>query len=294
MNKEKVEVVPYNTEWAKMFELEAILIKEALGQNCLQTYHIGSTAVPGLSAKPVIDIIAVVKDIMKVDEANKAMENLGYKSKGENGMLFRRFFQKRGRGNNYNIHIFEEGNSEIDRHFKFRDWMINHADDRALYEKLKKDLAAKYPNDIFNYCFGKERFVADIDKKTGFNGLRVVKALTPRELKAVEHFREKSSTGKMLKDAAEVANHSSKILEATEAFDRSENIYFALYQGSDIIGYANIQLIPDTVKLAITWDIFIDEPYRSQDIDNQLSAIFKRWIEEQGIVQSLKFSFNSL
>lgn len=291
MNKEKVEVVPYNTEWPKMFEREAILIKKALGENCLQMHHIGSTAVPKLSAKPVIDMIAVVRDIMKVDEANKVMKNLDYEAKGENGMLFRRFFQKRGKGNKFNIHIYEEGNSEIERHFKFRDWMRNNQNDRALYDKLKKDLAAKYPNDILNYCFGKELFVAEIDKKTGFNGLRVVKALTPREWKAVEHFREKSPTGKMLKDS-ENPHPSSKILAATEAFDKSENIYFALYQGSDIIGYANIQLIPDKVKIAITWDVFIDELYRNEDIDNQFSTILKRWIDQQGAVQSLKFSLN--
>src|SRR5580698_1970268 len=86
-----IEVVPYNPEWPQMFEAEAALIKKALGDNCIAIHHIGSTSIPGLSAKPIIDILPVVKDILKVDA--KPIEALGYQAKGENGMAFRRYFQ---------------------------------------------------------------------------------------------------------------------------------------------------------------------------------------------------------
>lgn len=165
MNREKIEVVPYNAEWSKMFEEDAILIKMALGNNCLHVHHIGSTSVPGMRSKPIIDIIPVVQDIMKVDQANERMQQLGYEAKGENGMLFRRYFEKGQKLRTHNVHVFEDGNPEIDRHVKFRDWMRSHADDRELYGKLKEDLAIKYPNDILSYCFGKELFVTRIDKK---------------------------------------------------------------------------------------------------------------------------------
>jgi GrpB-like predicted nucleotidyltransferase (UPF0157 family) len=90
----KIEVVEYNPNWPELFETEAKRIKEALGNNCIEIHHIGSTSIPRLSAKPVIDILPVVRDIREVDKTNKAMESLGYEAKGENGIAFRRYFRK--------------------------------------------------------------------------------------------------------------------------------------------------------------------------------------------------------
>src|SRR5436190_21363500 len=90
----KIEVVPYNPAWPQLFEEEAAKIKQALGENCIAVHHIGSTAVPGLSTKPILDMSPVVLDIMRVDQATPSMRSLGYEAKGEFGMLFRRFFTK--------------------------------------------------------------------------------------------------------------------------------------------------------------------------------------------------------
>ncbi|CDZ81906.1 dephospho-CoA kinase/protein folding accessory domain-containing protein [Candidatus Rubidus massiliensis] len=87
-----VKVVSYDPKWPLMFEAEAALIKQALGSNCLAVHHIGSTSIPGLSAKPIIDILPVVKNILEVDASTEAMENLGYDVKGEYGIAFRRYF----------------------------------------------------------------------------------------------------------------------------------------------------------------------------------------------------------
>jgi GrpB-like predicted nucleotidyltransferase (UPF0157 family) len=163
-----IEVVPYKNEWPNMFEAEAKLIKQALGENCLAIYHIGSTAVPGLAAKPVIDMLPVVKNILQVDSVTNAMAQLGYEAKGEFGIPFRRFFQKGGDQRTYHVHVFEEGNPEIERHIQFRDWMRTHSDDKEAYENLKKALSLKFPHDIVNYCMGKDDFIASIDAKTGF------------------------------------------------------------------------------------------------------------------------------
>ena len=89
-----IEVVPYEPNWPMEFEQEAGQIKKALGDNCIEIHHIGSTSIPNLAAKPIIDMIPVVLDISKVDSANAAMQALGYEAKGEYGMLFRRYFQK--------------------------------------------------------------------------------------------------------------------------------------------------------------------------------------------------------
>lgn len=171
-----VQVVPYNLSWVKLFEKEASLIRKALGSHCTEIHHIGSTAIPGLSAKPIVDILPVVKDIYKVDA--ESMIALGYVSKGENGILFRRYFQKPGK---YNVHIFEKGNPEIERHLKFRDWMRTHEEDAEAYGKLKIELTKKFPDNIMQYCLGKNDFIAAIDAKTGYRGTRIVEAVTDQE-----------------------------------------------------------------------------------------------------------------
>jgi len=104
----KIEVVPYDPMWTKAFEQEAEALKKALGENCVEVHHIGSTSVSGLSAKPVIDMIPVVRDITKVDEANEAMKALGYDPQGEYGIPFRRYFQKGGNNRTHHAHVLNK------------------------------------------------------------------------------------------------------------------------------------------------------------------------------------------
>ena len=186
-----VEVVPYNPMWPKIFADEARLIKQALGSNCIEIYHIGATSVPGLSAKPIIDMLPIVLDISAVDKSSSAMEAIGYEVKGEYGIPFRRYFQKDKAIRTHNVHVFEKDDVEIDKHLLFRDWMRTHQDDRDAYATLKIMLAAKYPNDITAYCLGKDEFIVNIITKTGFNKLSLRKALTDREWQAARHFRQK-------------------------------------------------------------------------------------------------------
>ena len=165
-----IKFVPYNPEWPKLFIKEANHIQGALGKNCICIHHIGSTSVPGLSAKPVIDMMPVVRDITQVNESNSAMQELGYEAKGEYGIPFRRYFQKGAEPRTHQAHVFEEGNPEIERHLKFCEWMRLHPDDRDAYAKLKQELAQQHPNDIIAYCLGKDAFMAEIDVKTGCSG----------------------------------------------------------------------------------------------------------------------------
>lgn len=261
-----IEVVPYSAKWPEMFEAQAQLIKQALGNNCITIHHIGSTSVPGLAAKPIIDMIPVVQDIVAVDAAAINMEKLGFEAKGEYGMLFRRYFQKEG----FNIHIFEDGNPVIERHLKFRNWLRTHAEDRNAYATLKKDLALQYPNDILSYCFAKDAFVAGIDEKTGFNGLHIVKALTPREWESARHFRQK-----YFFDNVPTSDPD------TWTFENQDHLHFILYQGAKIIGYAHIHLSPaPAAEMRI---IVIDEPYRNGGIGEEFLNRCERWLKQQGI-----------
>ena len=265
-----VKVVPYNPEWPHLFDTEAKLIKEVLGDNCVAIHHIGSTAVPGLSAKPIIDIIPVVKDILQVDQVIPAMENLGYESKGEFGMPFRRYFQKGSKNRTHNVHVYEQGTPDIDRYLKFRDWMRTHPNDREAYGALKTELALKFPNDILRYCIGKDAYVAEIDTKTGFDGLRIVKALTDREWEATRQLRQKYFFDRLpINDPY------------TWTFNHSEHVHFILYKGAKIIGYAHIQLWQEfRAALRI---IVIDEPYRNKGIGSQFLKLCERWLSQQNI-----------
>lgn len=186
-NFSKVEVVSYSSKWPNIFNVEAEKIKTALGDNLVEIHHIGSTSVPGLAAKPIIDMIPVVTDIKAVDSCNDAMAQLGYDIKGEFGIPFRRFFKKDG----FNIHVYRMGNPEIERHVKFRDWLTKHPHERENYQKLKMKLAEKHAYDIFSYCMGKEEFVSKIDKLSGFSGFRITAAITDTEWIAAKNFRNK-------------------------------------------------------------------------------------------------------
>ena len=160
-----VKIVPYDPSWQEKYLIESQYVWAALGQNCIEIHHIGSTAVNGLAGKPVIDIMPVVIDINQVDKYNNAMEKLGYTPRGEDGIPFRRYFRKGPHVRTHHVHVFEQGNTEIIRHIRFRDWMRNNCEDRQAYEGLKRDLAAQFPNDISAYCSGKDEFIAMIDKK---------------------------------------------------------------------------------------------------------------------------------
>ncbi len=266
-----IEVVPYNTDWPNLFSIEKNRIQDALGENCIGIHHIGSTSVPGLAAKPVIDMIPVVRDIMKVDNSNNAMQQLGYEAKGEYGIAFRRYFQKGAEYRTHHAHVFEEGSPEIERHLKFRDWMRSHPSDLDAYAALKQELAKNHPNDIMAYCLGKEAFIADIDNKAGCFGLRIVKSLTPREWEAVRHFRQHYFFDKVpISDPY------------TWTFDHEAHVHFILYKGTQIKGYAHIQLWPE--QRAALRIMVIEEHSRNQGIGGAFLNLCERWLYQQGIV----------
>ncbi|WP_218813567.1 GrpB family protein [Rickettsiella endosymbiont of Dermanyssus gallinae] len=162
-----VELTEYNPEWPRIFSDAAKDIKSILKENCVQIHHIGSTAIPNIYAKPIIDMLPVVKDISLVDSLNHEFENLGYVCMGEYGNPGRRFYWKSKTKRTHNIHLFEQGASEIRRHLLFRDFMIAHKDYAQAYSLLKQSLADVFSEDIENYVNGKSSFIQMIDYKTG-------------------------------------------------------------------------------------------------------------------------------
>ncbi|WP_391202421.1 GrpB family protein [Psychrobacillus sp. L4] len=161
----KVEVVSYSGDWKERFEEEAEQIQKVLGSEIITIYHIGSTSVNGLSAKPIIDIMPVVRDINNIDAFNGAMIAIGYEPKGENGLPGRRYFQKGGDNRTHHVHIYEMDNPEIERHLAFRDYLRTYPEVANDYGQLKEMLAKQFPYDIESYIVGKEQLATEIEEK---------------------------------------------------------------------------------------------------------------------------------
>lgn len=260
-----IEVVAYNPIWPKIFESEAIKIKKALGNNCIDIHHIGSTSIPDLIAKPIIDIMPVVLNIKTVDLDNFNMQQLGYEVLGEYGFILRRFFVKE---NAFHVHVFEQNNPETERHLKFRDWMRSHPDDRNSYAALKKDLAQKFSNDRTSYCFGKDEFVALIDEKAGWDGIRIVKAFTEKEWNAIKIFRNKYYFDKFQSSDPH-----------THTFNDPNHTHIVVCQKTDIIGYTHVQFYTD--NKAVIRFFMIVENKRNQKFGSQLLEFIEKWLKSR-------------
>ncbi|MDQ0159600.1 GrpB family protein [Alkalibacillus salilacus] len=161
----EVIVCSYNPDWILRFKHEAEKLQEVFISEDIIIYHIGSTAIPGLKAKPIIDIMVVIDNIVRVDQYVDGMRNLGYEPKGENGIPGRCYFQKGGDRRSHHVHVFEVGSPDIDRHLAFRDYLNTYPNDKHRYGDLKYDLAKAYPHDVASYIKGKESLVEEIEAK---------------------------------------------------------------------------------------------------------------------------------
>jgi GrpB-like predicted nucleotidyltransferase (UPF0157 family) len=163
----KVQVVNHNPQWRDAFETEATQVAVALGKNVVAIHHIGSTAIPNIYAKAVIDLLVAVKDITEVDNKTSAMVSLGYEPMGEFGIPGRRYFRKNNQEGirTHHIHAFEAGSAEVERHLAFRDYMIAHTEDAERYSELKRKLAEEHPQSLDEYMDGKDDFIKEIDRR---------------------------------------------------------------------------------------------------------------------------------
>ena len=146
---------------------EIISLRKVLGDEIVATAHIGSTSIPGMMAKPIIDILLEVKRISKIDDYNDDMMKLGYNPRGEFGIPGRRYFSKSDSNDvrTHHVHAFQSGDIGLQRHLAFRDYMIVHPEDAREYAQLKLNLARVFQWDIDGYCKGKESYIDDMEKK---------------------------------------------------------------------------------------------------------------------------------
>lgn len=161
-----VTLADYDPRWPELFEREARRIRAALGEAVVQLEHTGSTSVPGLAAKPIIDITLLVPD--SADEAAYVpqLEAAGYRLRiREPDWHQHRLL--RGPDTEVHLHVFSRGNVEMERMVGFRDWLRRHPEDRELYERTKRELAARTWRHVQHYADAKTAVVEEISARAG-------------------------------------------------------------------------------------------------------------------------------
>ncbi|GGX41155.1 GrpB family protein [Saccharospirillum salsuginis] len=155
----RIDVVDYRPEWPNEYRHEEGRLTSTLGECLVAVHHIGSTSVPGLAAKPVIDILLEVRDLEELDTYDSAMARLGYEVMGEFGIERRRFYRKGGDQRTHHVHAFPAGDEHVTRHLAFRDYLIAHPEVADEYDRLKRKIADEYRTDSDGYCGAKNDFV---------------------------------------------------------------------------------------------------------------------------------------
>ncbi|GEK35028.1 GrpB family protein [Kurthia sibirica] len=161
-----VKVVDYQDSWTEEYNLEKNSLQLRLQEQLIRCFHIGSTSIKGLRAKPVIDLLLIVKDLEYLDRLSQQMKIDGYEVMGEFGIRGRRYFRKGGAERTHHIHAFKFDNiTEIVRHIAFRDYLQENKERRQQYSALKSHLASQYPYDIKRYIDGKNALIKDIERE---------------------------------------------------------------------------------------------------------------------------------
>jgi GrpB-like predicted nucleotidyltransferase (UPF0157 family) len=158
---ESFELAEYNPEWPVLFQRESELIEAALDDRMIEIQHIGSTSVPGLRAKPIIDILVAVDSFEPVEEYRRRLEPLDYHYQTHENDTERLFFWK-GQPRTHHLHIVEFATWEHQRHLLFRDYLRNHPDIARLYEEIKRELAVAFKSNRPAYTKGKTAFIKSI------------------------------------------------------------------------------------------------------------------------------------
>jgi len=158
---DRIHIVDYDPRWPELFEREAKRIRRVLGRRALRIEHAGSTSVPGLAAKPIIDILLVVADSSDEAVYVPALESAGFVLRiREIDWYEHRMFK--GPDADVNLHVFSRGCPEIDRMLTFRDWLRANSADRDLYARTKLALARQEWRYVQNYADAKTAVIEEI------------------------------------------------------------------------------------------------------------------------------------
>ena len=161
-----ITLAEYDPAWPALFDREERRIRAILGESVLQLEHTGSTSVPGLAAKPIIDMTLIVPDSADETAYVPALENAGYYLRIREPEWHEHRLLK-GPDTDVNLHVFSRGSVEYERMVGFRDWLRTHPEDRALYERTKRELAARTWRHVQHYADAKTAVVEEIIGRAG-------------------------------------------------------------------------------------------------------------------------------
>ena len=161
----EVELVPHNPDWSHQADEEAQRILSGLSFPIIGIYHIGSTSVAGIKAKPILDFVMEVEDLEDVIQAVPEFEAIGYINKGEYGISGRQFFTRDTNGDRtHHLHVFQQATRILKGIHVFRDFLRANPDAAREYEKLKEKLAKRFPKQSGNYTAAKSDFILSMDE----------------------------------------------------------------------------------------------------------------------------------
>jgi GrpB-like predicted nucleotidyltransferase (UPF0157 family) len=161
-----VELVPHDPRWASDAASEVERLARALGAVLVAAHHVGSTAVPGIVAKPILDLMPVVTDLTAFDERRRSVEALGYECWGELGLRGRRYctLDDTATGRRLvQLHCYAVGSTEIERHLAFRDYLRHRPDIARAYEREKLRCRALHPKDSHAYADCKSPWIVETE-----------------------------------------------------------------------------------------------------------------------------------
>jgi GrpB-like predicted nucleotidyltransferase (UPF0157 family) len=161
LEKGVVHLAPHNAGWARVYEAERARIEAAIGPHILEIQHVGSTSIPDIAAKPIIDIAVGVEDFEAARVCIAPLEAIGYTYRGENGIPGRHYFT-RGDPTLYHTHMHETTSRAYGNLVLFRDYLLAHPEEARAYLELKQRLAEEYRHDRYAYTEGKAAFIERI------------------------------------------------------------------------------------------------------------------------------------
>jgi GrpB-like predicted nucleotidyltransferase (UPF0157 family) len=164
---EPIIIVDYDPNWAVIFRKLRDRVSESLGNLPHSIEHVGSTAIPGAAAKPIIDIDVVLKSAVDMPKAIRVLENAGYKHLGDLGITGREAFESPANLPAHHLYVVVLGGREYTRHVRFRDYLRRHPEETDRYSILKKSLAHKFRNDREAYTEAKTTFIEAILRRAG-------------------------------------------------------------------------------------------------------------------------------
>ena len=159
---DRIEVVDYDPQWPKLFRVEEESLRQAFGASLVTMEHVGSTAIPGLASKPVIDIQAIVRTIPEAQKAVPVLAKLGYEqgifARDPEGRLFFKKFNA-DRILTHHLHVYEPNNIAMSQHLLFRDYLRLHPEEALHYSDLKQKLARQYRHERVAYSHAKTEYI---------------------------------------------------------------------------------------------------------------------------------------